>query len=84
MHVVRFQSEDDEQTWSLGREFLSANSENLAAVLAYNPNKPTPGVKDPIKNMRGLLRFGDNLENLQLDDVRSDDFDVFLAGLRAK
>ncbi|KIO19731.1 hypothetical protein M407DRAFT_11256 [Tulasnella calospora MUT 4182] len=78
-----FQSEDDEQTWSLEREFLSTHSKTLGLVLSYSPKKAAPGVKDPIKNMRGFLRFGDNLDNLQLDDVKADDFDVFLSGLRA-
>ncbi|KAG8990953.1 hypothetical protein FRB90_001533, partial [Tulasnella sp. 427] len=80
---VTIYSEDDEQSWTLDREFLSSRSKPMDQVLAYTRTKADEGAKDPIANIRGLLRFGDGLENLQLDDVKSDDFDVFLTALRA-
>ncbi|KAG8999000.1 hypothetical protein FRB90_012182 [Tulasnella sp. 427] len=80
---VTIYSEDEEQTWTLDRAFLSKHSESLRLILAYGGKQADSGIKDPIKGFKGMIRFGDGSGRLQLDDVKTDDFDTFLGVLRA-
>ncbi|KAG8998942.1 hypothetical protein FRB90_012187 [Tulasnella sp. 427] len=80
---VTIYSEDEEQTWTLDRAFLSKHSESLRLILAYGGKQADSGIKDPIKGFKGMIRFGDGSGRLQLDDVRTDDFDTFLDVLRS-
>ncbi|KAG8914432.1 hypothetical protein FRC01_004081 [Tulasnella sp. 417] len=75
-------AEDEEQTWSLERGFLADHSPLLGSVLSYSGKQADAGIRDPLKGVRGLIRFGDGSGSLQLDDVKADDFDVFLEALR--
>lgn len=76
-------AEDEEQTWTLDRNFLAEHSRLLGLVLSYSGKQADLGIRDPIKDLRGLIRFGDGAGSLQLDDVKADDFDIFLEALRA-
>ncbi|KAG9023508.1 hypothetical protein FS837_005763 [Tulasnella sp. UAMH 9824] len=75
-------SEDEQQTWTLERGFLSKHSQLLASVLSYSGKEADAGVRDPLKGIRGLIRVGDGSGSLQLHDVKAVDFEIFLEGLR--
>ncbi|KIO21301.1 hypothetical protein M407DRAFT_218926 [Tulasnella calospora MUT 4182] len=55
----------------------------LGSVLSYSGRQADAGIRDPLKSLRGLTRFGDGSGSLQLDDVKAGDFDILLEGLRA-